>query len=161
MKILQVNIFYLLVVVCLSSCTQKIYVVRHAEKEIGGIDPNLSPIGYDRSDALKNVLMNKKIKQIFSTNTKRTMQTATPLSNALNIPINKYEPVPDKKFVDSIQSTKKNTLFVGHSNTVDDIINGFLGEKKMKDLKDQTYNRLFIITVKGKNKTFEEKNYGN
>ena len=161
MKILRINIFSLLIITCLSSCTQKIYVVRHAEKEIGGIDPNLSPIGYDRADALKNVLMDKKIKQIFSTNTKRTIQTAAPLSNALNITVNKYEPVPDKKFLDSIQSTKKNTLIVGHSNTVDDIINGFTGEKKMKDLEDQTYNRLFIITVKGKKKTFEEKSYGN
>ena len=161
MKIIRNSFISLYILLTISSCSQKIYVVRHAEKEIGGIDPNLSPIGHDRSDALKTVLLDKKIKQIFSTNTKRTMQTATPLSNALNIPINKYEPVPDKKFVDSIQSTKKNTLFVGHSNTVDDIINGFLGEKKMKDLEDQTYNRLFIITVKGKKKTFEEKSYGN
>lgn len=161
MKIIRNSFLSLFILVSICSCSQKIYVVRHAEKEIGGIDPNLSPIGYDRADALKSVLLDKKIKQIYSTNTKRTIQTATPLSNALNIPVNKYEPVPDNKFLDSIQSTKKNTLIVGHSNTVDDIINGFTGEKKMKDLEDQTYNRLFIITVKGKKKTFEEKSYGN
>lgn len=161
MKIIRNSFLSLFIVVSICSCSHKIYVVRHAEKEIGGLDPNLSPIGYDRADALKTVMMDKKIKQIYSTNTKRTMQTATPLSNAINVPVQNYGSVPDNQFFESIQSKKKNTLIVGHSNTVDDIVNGITGEKRLKDLEDQTYDRLYIITVKGKKKTFEEKNYGN
>lgn len=161
MNIIRNGFLSLFILVIISSCSHKYYIVRHAEKEIGGLDPNLSPVGYDRAETLKTILIDKKIKQIYSTNTKRTMQTATPLSNAINVPIQNYGSVPDNLFLDFIELKKKNTLIVGHSNTVDDIVNGLTGEKKLKDLEDQTYDRLFIITVKGKKKTFEEKSFGN
>ncbi|MGZ5255272.1 MAG: SixA phosphatase family protein [Flavitalea sp.] len=161
MKIIRNSFLLLFILISICSCSYKYYVVRHAEKEIGGQDPDLSPIGYQRADALKEELLNQKIKQIYSTNTKRTMQTAKPLSDAINVPIKNYGAVPDALFLDFIQLKKKNTLIVGHSNTVDEIVNGLTGEEKLKDLEDKTYDRLYIITVKGKKKTFEEKSYGN
>jgi hypothetical protein len=45
---------------------------------------------------------------------------------------------------------------VGHSNTVDDIVNALTGEKSIPgDLQDSEYDNLFVVTYKGKKATFE------
>jgi hypothetical protein len=49
---------------------------------------------------------------------------------------------------------KGNVLIVGHSNTVDDVVNGITGKKVFADLKDTAYGDLFMIVRKGK-KQFE------
>ena len=67
----------------LSACqtSTNIYIVRHAEKSIvPADDPHLLPEGIQRAEALKDFLKNKNIGYIFSTNTNRTVETATPLS---------------------------------------------------------------------------------
>jgi hypothetical protein len=46
---------------------------------------------------------------------------------------------------------------VGHSNTVDDIVNALTGENKLKDLEDSEYNRLFVVRMRGKKVFFEER----
>ena len=55
---------------------------------------------------------------------------------------------------------KSNTLIVGHSNTVDDLVNKLTGENRLQDLPDHVYDRLFILTRKGKRLTLVESNYG-
>jgi hypothetical protein len=50
---------------------------------------------------------------------------------------------------------------VGHSNTVDDIVNKLCGEIKVPaDLPDTEYDNLYIITKKGNRYKFENKTYG-
>ena len=55
-------------------------------------------------------------------------------------------------------------LIVGHSNTVDDILNGLKGEKIIQDLPDSQYGDLFIVQKKEglfKTKTsFKTKHFG-
>lgn len=154
------------VFISLTACSQTYYIVRHGEKaaatgEMNATNPPLSDLGKARADALKEVLKNEKIGYIFSTNTIRTRSTAEPLSTLLNIPIETYNPRPDSAFISQLRSLKKNVLIVGHSNTVDDIVNMLTKEQKVpKDLEDSEYNNLFIVTVKGDKITFERKTYG-
>ena len=83
----------LFTVVVIYSCSHTYYIVRHAEKikTLGeniiakGTDPELSKTGKMRAQKLKEILLNKKIKYIFSTNTIRTMTTAKPLSDAIGV----------------------------------------------------------------------------
>ena len=50
---------------------------------------------------------------------------------------------------------------MGHSNTVDDIVNKLCGEIKIpKDLPDTEYDNLYIVTKKGNRMKFENKTYG-
>jgi broad specificity phosphatase PhoE len=119
----------------------------------------LSEAGRVRAIVLRDELRHKYIKHIYSTNTIRTFTTAEPLSKAIGIPIVVY------KDVDSLTSLilmeKGNVLVVGHSNTVDDIVNKLTGEKKIAaDLKDPEYDNLFIVKIKGKKKTFSQRKYG-
>jgi broad specificity phosphatase PhoE len=123
-------------------------------------DPGLTMNGLQRAEDLKNLLIDKKIGKIYSTQTKRTMATAQPLSIATNIQIETYPGFPDKNFINSIKKEKKNTLIVGHSNTVDDIVNLLTGQNHLQDLPDPTYNQLFIVHRRGKKYSFEQKSFG-
>ena len=139
----------ILITIYLTSCTRTYYIVRHAEKAAAdasmGSDVPLSSLGQQRAIALKNELLPKKIKTIYATNTIRARATAEPLSTHINIPITSYGPLPDTAFIRSLKTLKGNTLVVGHSNTVDDIVNGLANEKKISDLVDSVYDNLYII----------------
>jgi broad specificity phosphatase PhoE len=154
------------VFISLTACSQTYYIVRHGEKAVveGNMDatnPPLSDAGKARAEALRELLKNEKIGHIFSTNTIRTRSTAEPLSTLLNVPIETYSPRPDSLFIAQLRSLKKNVLIVGHSNTVDDIVNMLTKEQKVpKDLEDSEFNNLFIVTVKGDKVTFERKTFG-
>ncbi len=137
------------------SCgTSNYYIVRHAEKEAQASnmsgDVPLSALGMERAEALKNTLLNKKIQNIFSTNTIRTKSTVKPISNASGIDIEIYDP-RDTSFVTRLKNINKgNILVVGHSNAVDDIVNQFTGESLLQYLPDTAYGDLFITKKKGK-----------
>jgi 2,3-bisphosphoglycerate-dependent phosphoglycerate mutase len=138
-----------------SSCNTTYYIARHAEKassKIMSSDVPLSAEGAERAIALKDSLLHKQIKYIFSTNFTRTKATAGPLSNALNIPITTYDP-NDPVFITKLHSLKGNVLIIGHSNTVDDLVNTLVGKKILNDLPDNAYGDLFIVK-KGKGDVF-------
>lgn len=156
-----------------SSCgSVKYYIVRHAEKETAsaGIamstpnDPPLSAAGRVRAIELREALRGKAIRYIFSTNTIRTVSTAQPfneLRGATQIEIYNTKDSLDQ-FIQKLKEIKKgNSLIVGHSNTVDDIVNKLCGEIKISnDLPDSEYDNLYIVTKRGKHYRFENKTYG-
>lgn len=158
------SILSLFLISLLASCTHTYYVVRHAKKATpsdGTVmntpnDPPLSATGQQRAQALKNVLSDKGIRHIYSTNTIRTRSTAQPLSELLNLNIQTYGPRPDSTFIQKMKLLKKNTLIVGHSNTIDDIANMLAGEQKVDgDLPESVYDQLFIIRYKNGGKKIE------
>ena len=163
---------FLLMIILFSCSSVKYFVVRHAEKEIPSAgtvmntpnDPPLSPAGKVRAIELREELKDKNITHIFSTNTIRTISTAQPLNElrgATNIEIYNSKDSLDY-FIQKLKAIKKgNSLIVGHSNTVDDIVNKLCGQIKVpKDLPDSEYDNLFIITKKGRKMKFENNTYG-
>lgn len=165
-------IVIIILIVC-SSCSNTIYVVRHAEKATGidpttmkpVKDPPLSLEGQERALKLKEILGSKGIRVFFSTNTLRTISTATPLKELyLNTPINIYSSKPDSLngFINRIKQYKKeNVLIVGHSNTVDDIVNALCGKQVIPgDLDERIYDNLFILKRKGKAYQFNVQKFG-
>jgi len=155
--------FVLLISIC-ASCSTTYYVVRHAEKEVQQSnmtsDVPLSKEGGERAVALGKQLENKKIRHLFSTNTIRTTSTAKPLSEATRIPVELYNP-GDTNFINRMKALDGgNVLIVGHSNTVDNIVNGLMNKPVLKDLPDTQYGDLFIIKRKGNNYTFSRRHFG-
>ena len=154
--------FFPLLLLVFAACSgQTYYIVRHAEKATQAAnmssDVPLSEKGKQRAEALKEILKNKKIRYIFSTNTIRTRSTAQPLADQLGLKIETYGPAPDPAFINKLRSLKKNALIIGHSNTVDDIVNMLCKRKEVPgDLPDSAYSKLFIVTVKGKKTSFKE-----
>ena len=162
------SLFFLAILgLCVTSCSRTVYVVRHAEKvtssdSIGKMmanDPPLSEAGKVRALVLKNELADKHIGHIYSTNTIRTRSTAEPLSQAIKINVELYGNIDS--LISAIRSGKGNVLVVGHSNTVDDIVNRLCGQVKIaSDLKDGEYDNLFIVKIKGRKIIFDKRKYG-
>jgi 2,3-bisphosphoglycerate-dependent phosphoglycerate mutase len=150
--------FFLLVTILFSSCTTTYYVVRHAEKEAGTTmtattvrtsDVPLSVEGERRAEALKNLLNNKSVNQIWSTNTIRTKTTVEPYSKVVGKEIQLYSNDSLQYYISKWKGFSSGSiLIVGHSNTVDDIVNGLKGEKLIQDLPDIQYGDLFIVQKK-------------
>lgn len=122
-------------------------------------DPPLSEAGKVRALVLKDELKTKHIKQIYSTNTVRTRATAEPLSHAIKVNIELYDNVDS--LVNVLQSKNNNALVVGHSNTVDDIVNKLCRQTKVAaDLNDKEYDNLFVVRFHGKKPKFSRHKYG-
>lgn len=166
-------VYCLLLVVFISSCSNRIYIVRHAEKAkpqagmsaMEASDPPLSDSGNLRALALKTRLQSENIKHIFSTNYKRTLSTARPLDEQLlSVQTQLYKPTKDSTdaFIAKLKAiTKGNILVVGHSNTIDDLANKLAGTNVVAgDLPETDYDNIFILKRKGKKYKFVREEYG-
>lgn len=150
-----------------ASCSHSYYIVRHAEKEQPSAsgsavnnDPALSEAGKVRAIVLRDELKKKHIRHIYATNTQRAKSTAQPLSEAIGVATQIYSST-DSLIMELQKIKKGNVLVVGHSNTVDDIVNKLCGETKIQnDLADSQYDNLFIVKYKGKKITFIKHKYG-
>lgn len=163
------RLFSILVVASfLSSCGNTYYVVRHAEKAqasegvtmVTTNDPPLTLEGMERAKALQELLNDKQIRWVFSTDTKRTLATAKPVAETFSLTPILYSRV-DSAFIYRLKSTPNNVLVIGHSNTVDDIVNLMTGHQHIAgDLPDGAYDNLYIIRRKGNRMKFTAVKYG-
>lgn len=160
------HLFILVLIVVISSCSKTTYyIVRHAEKATAAAnmstDVPLTAAGEQRAMNLKNLLQNKNIGFIFSTSTIRTTSTANPLSVATGVPVQLYNhrDTLDQFILRLKLFKKKNALIVGHSNTVDDLVNKLMNQSLLKDLPETEYDNLFIVKRKGKKYYFENRKY--
>ena len=154
------KVFHALFIIFLfASCkTTTYYISRHAERSgTMTTDPQLTPEGEKQALDLRDYLRTKSIRGVYSTNFNRTRATAQPTGAHFNLPVNIYNPPQTNSMIDSLKAANKNNiLIVGHSNTVDDIVNRFMGANTMTDLPETEYGSLFIVKKKGSNYTFEK-----
>ncbi|MEJ7829678.1 MAG: phosphoglycerate mutase family protein [Segetibacter sp.] len=121
----------------------------------------LSEAGQQRAAALAQRLKEANITQIFSTNTIRTTGTAAPLGKANGVSVQLYN-AGDTTFILTLKAMEgKNVLVVGHSNTVDDLVNGLTGKVLLQDLPDTQYGDVFIIKKRGKRHLYSVSRFGN
>ncbi|GAA0877823.1 phosphoglycerate mutase family protein [Algoriphagus jejuensis] len=139
--------------VIFGSCTSQnqpktIYIVRHAEKQLEGSDPELLYVGGVRAKKLSQILENQGIEHVFSTDYKRTRLTVEPTATAAGVEIQSYDPRNHDPLVEQLRSLEGNILVVGHSNTVSQLANYFVGEgEKFADLTDLEYDYIYIVTL--------------
>ena len=133
------------VFVSVADAQSTIFVVRHAEKAQGaGDDPDLSEAGRARAESLATLLKDAAISAIYSSEVKRTQQTASPLAKALQL-----EPtiIPAKDrpaLIAKLLGASGNVLVVGHSNTIPEIIKA-LGVTDPVAIADNDYDNLFVV----------------
>jgi len=130
--------------------TTTYYLIRHAEKvrsNANNKNPNLKEKGVDRAIKWSKTFKNIEFDYIFSTNYKRTIQTALPTAKNKNIEIQFYNPndLYNEEF--KALTTGKTVLIVGHSNTTPLFVNKILGEEKYKEIDDRNNANLYIITI--------------
>ncbi|EMS31369.1 hypothetical protein C943_02516 [Mariniradius saccharolyticus AK6] len=140
--------FFLLASCAKNQQPKTIFLVRHAEKQLVGDDPELSVAGTVRAKKLAQILEKSDIRHIFSTNTIRTKATAKPLSSALGLEIEVYDPKEHDALVKELRSREGNILVVGHSNTIPHVANYFVGEgEKYPELQDIEYDFIFEVVL--------------
>lgn len=122
-----------------------IILFRHAEKLDSSRDPDLSPIGFERSNTLFHMLKDLEITAIYSTSYKRTMQTVQPLADSLELPVYPYDARDLSGFAEMLKETTGVILVSGHSNTTPTLTSLILGYEVAK-INENEYDNLFIIT---------------
>ncbi|MEP0711990.1 phosphoglycerate mutase family protein [Algoriphagus sp.] len=154
-----------LLVLFIAACGSKpepktIYIVRHAEKQLTGNDPELSVAGTARSKKLAQILADKKITHIFSTDYKRTRLTAGPTASQAGIEIESYDPRDQEELAKKLRTIEGNVLVVGHSNTVSQLVNILLDKGDIyKDFSDDEYNKLYVVELISNEIKISEKLY--
>ncbi|RYU92790.1 phosphoglycerate mutase family protein [Emticicia agri] len=163
---LYLLIFVLGVSACSRSVSSTYYIVRHGEKvDTTSADPELSAAGKERAETLKSLLADKKISAVYTTKYLRTTHTGKPLADAMQLPVQNYDPRNQKPFIEELKKIEaKNVLIVGHSNTVRHIVNGLYEKDTLtKDLLESDFDNLYIVkrqTSPKKKLNFEAKTYG-
>lgn len=139
-------------VIAQEESTTKYFFMRHAEKDRSdktNKNPELTEIGLNRANFWRDVLSNVPFDMVYSTNYKRTIQTAQPTADKNNLEIIFYD--PRDMFNEEFQkNTKgKNVLVVGHSNTTWVFANKVIDEEKYSEIEDNNNSNLYIVTLKG------------
>lgn len=143
----------LMVVAGVSAQNKTIVLVRHAEKAAAPPtepDPELSPEGRERAQRfMKAVAKRYKPHEIFSTNYKRTRQTAEPVSQRRKKEIQTYDPAKQNELVAKIMASKTDHyLIVGHSNTIPVLANLLAKKEIFRNLAEPEYGVYWVIRMK-------------
>lgn len=150
-KLLIVVIGFILVSACgkteKASTESEIYLVRHFQKQAAtaqsGKDVELTEEGLSNAERLAQHLKTKNITSIYSTNYKRTKQSAKPTSEFLNLPVSEYDPRDLETFAMQLLGTQENHLIVGHSNTTG-VLFGLLGCEAIS-LSEDDYGDIMLL----------------
>ena len=133
-----------------------VFLVRHAEradsvpgaKPMMASDPDLSEAGRARAASLATILKDAGITGIYTTEFKRTQQTAEPLAKALGLTPTVVKSTDAAALANDLKSSKGNVLVVGHSNTIPEIVKS-LGMTSPVTIADDEFDNLFILTTGG------------
>lgn len=126
-----------------------IILVRHAEKALDNpADPGLSEAGQARAQALALALQNAAVSSIYTTQFKRTRETAQPLAQARGITPQalsaKRGAEHIKEVADAVRASSGTVLVVGHGNTVPAIATA-LGAPVMKEFCESSFSHMLIL----------------
>jgi broad specificity phosphatase PhoE len=135
------------VAVTVASAQPVIVIVRHAEKAASdGDNPDLSAAGRARAEALGRILKDSGITAIFTSEFKRTQETAAPTAASARVVPRVVAAKDTAALVAKLHQLSGNALVVGHGNTIPDIIKA-LGINTPITIPDADYSELFIVTL--------------
>ncbi len=149
------RILLILLICCLTACTTapaskdnfELYLVRHAEKQADGSrDPELTEAGTQRAENLTVWFEDKNINDIWSSDYKRTRDTAKPTVSKLGLELNIYDPRDLNALSETLLRNQNNALIVGHSNTTPELAR-LLCDCDIEDMDESEYDRLIVISI--------------
>ena len=172
----QISLMVVVLALALATCPAAaeetlLLLARHAEKTATAGNPNLTPRGLARAEALADIAENLNVRAVYSTDLCRTALTAQPLAARLGMPITVQATGSSSAGLDDCspeisspaffldpkiasagdllasildQHAGQAVLVVGHSNTVPQML-ASLGLGAFEISEDQ-YDRLFMVT---------------
>ena len=150
MNRLTASLLSFFLVVLTATAGPTIFFVRHAEKATnGGDDMDLSEAGQARAESLATVLKDAEISAIYTTEFKRTQETAEPLAKACRLSPEIISSKDHITLVAKLRASSGNVLVVGHGNTIPDLIKT-LGITTPINIADNDYDNLFVVLLEEK-----------
>lgn len=131
----------------------KAFVIRHFEK-VAGPDPVLTPTGQANARRLAERLSDEHIVAVYSTDTRRTRDSAEPTRAKFGLETELYDPADNAALAQRIAAKGGSVLVIGHSNTVPGIV-AMLSSQPQPDIDESRFGDLFIIDLKTRAVTHE------
>jgi broad specificity phosphatase PhoE len=125
---------------------EAIYIVRHAERLNQSANSPLSSDGVGRAQRLREMLRAAGVTHIFTSELRRTIETAQPLADALRLMPQPLAGADVRGLASRLAALKPHdrALVVGHSNTVPDILRA-LKVATPVTIAEAEYDNLFIV----------------
>ncbi len=123
-----------------------VFLARHAEKADVAADPKnpeLSPAGRARAEALGRMLRDAGVVAIFASEFARTQQTAEEIRRASGAAVTVVPAKDTAALIEKLKALDGNAAVIGHSNTLPEIIQA-LGVETPITIGDLEYDNLFI-----------------
>jgi phosphohistidine phosphatase SixA len=154
--VLPVLVFFALLAAAIwvfdARATTVVVVIRHAEVDnLAEGDPSLSVDGRERAATLAKRLSQAQpvrgIDAIFSSEFRRTQQTATPLSETLALPINVVPAATWSSLPRKITREHRGeyVLVCGSANTIPGLVEALTGEQVQ--VREDEYDAMFVVFV--------------
>jgi 2,3-bisphosphoglycerate-dependent phosphoglycerate mutase len=124
-----------------------IYLIRHAEKADDSANPNLSVVGLQRANNWAAILNDVAFDAFYSTNYNRTLQTIQPTATSNGKDVTLYDPANFSLANIIADHAGKNIFIVGHSNTIPQLINAYLGADIYPDMSETEYGNLYKVSI--------------
>ena len=140
-------VFLILIAASAAFAQPIVVIVRHAEKASNDPkDPDLSSAGRTRAEALARILKDAGITAIFTSEFKRTQETAAPTSAATGVAPTVVSGKDSESLVSKLRQLNGNALVVGHGDTIPNIVKA-LGIDAPIQIPDSDYTELFVVTL--------------
>ena len=142
--------------------TTTIIFVRHAEQTSHDeTDPPLSAAGKRRAAELTRQLVDADViagvDAVYATPYKRSQETAQPIADALDLPINAYDAADTESVLEAILDNHKGKIIVviGHGNTLPVLIANLGASKNVPPIALGEFDNIYIVSIPwfGKTKT--------
>ncbi len=142
-----------------------VWIVRHAEKDLknpADRDPSLSLDGQDRAKDLASLMRPHRVLAVYSTQYKRSMQTAEPTAYGHGVTVQTYDPADPKGLASTILRQHKggSVVIVGHSNTVLELVEAFGIKRPIPALTEEDYDYVFKLDIQGNSIQLQASQYG-
>jgi 2,3-bisphosphoglycerate-dependent phosphoglycerate mutase len=137
-----------------SMATTTVVLVRHAEKQLSTIeDAPLTTDGEARAERLAAMLGERgdalPIARVFTSEARRTQQTAAPLARRLGIAPTTMPARNVDELVRALRDAPSDTasVVVGHGNTVPEVIRALTRNRIAVKIDEADYGSMFVVTV--------------
>ena len=161
LMIMKINMYLTLIAIAAISCSSEdgpqpvqpqpvktvVYLIRHAEKADASANPNLSAVGLQRANNWAVILQDVTFAAFYSTNYNRTLQTIQPTATSNGKDVTIYDPANFSLAGVIADYRGKNVFIVGHSNTIPQLINAYLGAAIYPDMAETEFGNLYKISI--------------
>jgi broad specificity phosphatase PhoE len=143
---LLIVLFLCLTVPLASTAQEAVFIVRHAEQGLDGEDPPLTEAGHQRAVRLPSVLRDAGIRVIYTSETRRTIQTAEPAAKALAV----ESRIVPRREIDALVSrlaahhAQDRVLIISHSQTIPMLLKALGHTGEMVVNRDE-YDSMFVV----------------